>query len=178
MHRPDRRQWAALLAIPVAALAVGCSSSSSEADEPQSEPTTAAPTTSTASAGAACFAPRPIDDPDLAAFVAGLQLPPGVQVVTGRVSTDSDYPGQVGVAIDLCLPDSSDADSLRPVATDIAHALRPSPLGERTFALYVADMDGSYNTEAKIKDPDFQVNLWNGKPSRNSELARWEVVTG
>ncbi|MBF6178755.1 hypothetical protein [Nocardia otitidiscaviarum] len=136
-----------------------------------------APTTTAAADARGCYPSHPIDDPDLATFTAGLQLPPGVQVVTGRVSTQSDKPGLVGVAIDLCVPDSDTADALRPIATDIAKALRPTPLGERTFAFYVADMDSAYNTDAKIKDPDFQLHLWNGKPSTTAELAQWEIVS-
>ncbi|MFE3060728.1 hypothetical protein [Nocardia sp. NPDC059239] len=159
--------------------------------------TTAATTTSAASAAAAtpaptpapavsstaapvvdCYPPHEITDPDLAAFAAGLQLPAGVQVVTGRVSTQHDKPGLVGVAIDLCVPASKNSDALRPIATDIAKALKGTDLGARTFALYVADMDPAYKTEAKIKDPDFKLHLWNGKPSTKVELSTWQVVTG
>lgn len=151
------------------------------APAPAPEPTAAPPATSSAPAPAStCYPPTPIADPELAAFAAGLTLPPGVTVVTGRVSTDSDYPGQVGVALDLCVPGQSSADELRPIATEVARALRPTPLGERTFVLYVSDMvDGSeFENSAKIKDPDFPLHLWNGKPSAEVEHATWEVVQG
>lgn len=98
--------------------------------------------------------------------------------MTGRVSTQSDKPGLVGVAIDLCLPGSRTADALRPVATDIAKALKATDLGARTFALYVADKNATFKDEAKIKDGDFKLHLWNGKPSAAAELARWQVVVG
>ncbi len=175
-------------------LAIG-SDDEDQADETTSRaaaPTssaTVAPSTSTAAtapstsapaapAAAACYPSRPISDPELAAFAAGLALPPGVQVVTGRVSRDSDHPGKVGVALDLCVPDSTSADALRPIATTIAAELKPTDLGGRTFALYVADMSVDYKDEAKVKDPDYAVHLWNGKPSAAAELARWEVVAG
>ncbi|WP_378735438.1 hypothetical protein [Nocardia brasiliensis] len=125
---------------------------------------------------AACYPSSPIADPELAAFAAGLSLPPGVQVVTGRVSTQSSKPGQVGVALDLCVPGSTDADSLRPIATSIAAALKPTALGARTFALYVADMSAEYKDEAKLKDGDYALHLWNGKPSAAADNARWEVT--
>ena len=125
-----------------------------------------------------CYPPSPIADAELAVFTDSLNLPAGVSVVTARTSTDSDHPDQVGVAIDLCVPGAADADALRPIASDIARALRPTPLGGRTFVLYVADMGPEYNTEAKVKDPAFQVHAWNGKPSQDAELAQWEVVGG
>lgn len=138
-------------------------------------PATGAPTIEAAKV-AACYRPSPIADPELAAFAAGLSLPPGVQVITGRVSTQSTKPGQVGVALDLCVPGSTDADSLRPIATSIAAALKPTALGGRTFALYVADMSAEFKDEAKLKDGDYALHLWNGKPSAAAENARWEVT--
>ena len=80
------------------------------------------------------------------------------------------------MALDLCVPGSTDADSLRPIATSIATALKTTPLGGRTFALYVADMSASYADEAKLKDGDFASHAWNGRPSAAAELARWQVV--
>lgn len=138
-------------------------------------PPSTAPPESTAAAPV-CYPSKPIADAELAEFAAGLALPPGVQVITGRVSRDSDHPGKVGVALDLCVPGSTDADSLRPIATSIAAALRPTDLGGHTFALYVADMSSTYADEAKLKDGDFALHLWNGKPSAKAELAQWEVV--
>ncbi|MET8427900.1 hypothetical protein [Nocardia sp. NPDC004860] len=177
-----------------ALLLAGCGTADDEPHAAPSSPpastTTAAAATappvttaasSSAAAGAdpaACYPAAPANDPELQAFTDGLQLPAGVKVVTGRVSTQHDKPGLVGVAIDLCVPTSKNADALRPIATDIAKALKGTDLGGRTFALYVADLDPAFKTEAKIKDPDFQLHLWNGKPSVKSELERWQVVTG
>ncbi|MEV6323523.1 hypothetical protein AB0M45_20350 [Nocardia sp. NPDC051787] len=136
----------------------------------------AEPAATVAPAAGGCYPSQPIADPELAAFAAGLQLPPGVQVITGRVSTQSNHPGKVGVALDLCVPSSTDVDTLRPIATSIAAALKPTPLGQRTFALYVADMSADYKDEAKLKDGDYSLHLWNGKPSPAAENGRWEVV--
>ncbi|WP_280445613.1 hypothetical protein [Nocardia brasiliensis] len=166
----------AVLTIAAAAVALaGCGSNSTS--ETKNAPTSAAVAPASATpAAAGCYKSSPISDPDLAAFAASLQLPPGVQVITGRVSTQSDKPGLVGVALDLCVPDSKTADALRPIATSIASALKPTDLGARTFALYVADMSADYKNEAKLKDGDYKVHLWNGKPSPAADLARWEVV--
>ncbi|WP_157228654.1 hypothetical protein [Nocardia brevicatena] len=175
MSIPVRSTLAVLAA---AALLSGCSVETDTA-APATEATAPPATTNdAATAPTMCYPASPIKDPELSAFAAVLQLPPDAQVVTGRVSTDSDHPGEVGVALDLCVPDSSSADALRPIATDIATVLKSTPLGQRTFALYVADMGPEYDTEAKLKDGDFQLHLWNGNPSRSAELARWEVVTG
>ncbi|MGW6699656.1 hypothetical protein [Nocardia sp. NPDC055049] len=160
-----------------AAPAASTSSSSSSSAAPV--PTTAAvppPVAPTTAAAAACYPSRPIADPELAAFAGGLSLPPGVQVVTGRVSTQSSKPGQVGVALDLCVPGSTDAETLRPIATSIAAALKPTALGQRTFALYVADMSVDYKDEVKLKDGDYSLHLWNGKPSAAADNARWEIT--
>ncbi|MEV5840126.1 hypothetical protein [Nocardia sp. NPDC052112] len=118
------------------------------------------------------------DDTELVAFLSGLKLPANVWVANGRVSTQGDKPGLVGVAIDLCVKGSSSAADLRPIATMIAAALKPTDLGARTFALYVSDMDVTYKNEAKVKDPEYQVHLWNGKPSASAENQRWEVLAG
>ncbi|GAB4582639.1 hypothetical protein [Nocardia sp. IFM 10818] len=158
-----------------AVVAAGCSSSqeatTAERTSPASATSAAAP-----AQDAGCYPARAIDDPELAAFAAGLELPTGVQVITGRVSKQSNKPDQVGVALDLCIPDSNSADALRPIATSIAAALKPTSLGQRTFALYVADMSADYSTEAKLKDPNYDLHLWNGKPSTDAENAHWEVV--
>ncbi|MET9286519.1 hypothetical protein [Nocardia beijingensis] len=170
---------ASVLAFAAASVAVAaCSSTSTEDNHAaHSSSASAAPAATSAPATVpACYPSRAISDPELAAFAAGLQLPAGVQVVTGRVSTQSSQPGKVGVALDLCVPSSTDADTLRPIATSIAAALKPTPLGQRTFALYVADMSADYKDEAKLKDGDYAVHLWNGKPSPAAENARWEVV--
>lgn len=110
-------------------------------------------------------------------------LPTGTSIVTGRVSTDSDYPGEFAVAIDLCGGDIGTVDELRPLATQFAKAYKAAPaVGDQMFALYIAHFQRYTTTdsagEIKIKDPDFQLHLWNGKPTPEAELTTWEVVTG
>lgn len=157
--------WATAAITGGALLLAGCGS----------ETTTAA---ETATPATACFPPSPIADAELAVFADGLRLPEGVSVVTARISTDSDYPGQTGVAFDLCVPGAADADALRPIATDIARALAPTPLGRRTFVLYVSDTGPEFNTEAELADPNYSVNPWNGEPSQAADNERWRVVSG
>ncbi len=80
------------------------------------------------------------------------------------------------VALDLCLPGSAEPDDLRPIATEFAHALKPTDLGVRTAVLYVTDVGFYGDREAKVADTNFQQHAWDGVPSRDSELATWEVV--
>lgn len=157
--------WAIAALTGGALLLAGCGSETATAAE------TATPAT-------ACFPPSPIADAELAVFADGLRLPEGVSVVTARISTDGDYPGRTGVAFDLCVPGSADADALRPIASDIARALEPTPLGQRTFVLYVSDTGPEFNTEAELVDPNYLVNLWNGEPSQAAENERWKVLGG
>lgn len=77
--------WAIAAITGGASLLAGCGSETATAAE------TATPAT-------ACFPPSPIADAELAVFADGLRLPEGVSVVTARISTGSDYPGQTGVA--------------------------------------------------------------------------------
>lgn len=108
-------------------------------------------------------------------------LPSGVSLVAGRASTRSDEPGRFAVAIDLCGGDLDSVDDLRPLATDFATAYKQSPIGNDMFALYVAHYETFTETdvegEIKLKDSDFRLHLWNGKPSRQAELDRWVIVS-
>ncbi|MFD6158110.1 hypothetical protein ACFWF7_10930 [Nocardia sp. NPDC060256] len=74
------------------------------------------------------------------------------------------------------MPGAESADALRPIATTIASSLKTTDLGGRTFALYVADTSANYKTEAKLKDGDYELHLWNGKSSPAADIERWEVV--
>lgn len=163
-------------------LAAGCGSSENSADN-------AVPPSSAASAGECRpMVPFSSDERGAAAgqgaaaqqVAESVSLPAGVSIVTGRLSTDSDHPDEFAVAIDLCGGDISTADELKPVATRFAKAYKAAPVGDRVLALYVAHY-ASYTTTGtaggvKIKDPDFQMHLWNGKPSEQAELDNWEVV--
>lgn len=127
-----------------------------------------------------CPNPLVITDPDFAAAVASVQLPDGARVTSGRLSNDSSHPGMQAAAIDICDPSIKSADGIRQIATQYAKALKASPISESLFAVYVASyyMDrGKIVGEVKVKDPDFQLNLWNGKPSPTAELKNWDVVS-
>lgn len=166
-----------LLALAAGALVLtGCSA------ETGSEPADAAETMVRAEPQTAeCPTSVPIDDPAVAAAVAGVPLPEGASLVGGRISTDSDEPGMFATAVTLCDPNITTADALRPIATEYAKALKASPLAEQIFAVYIEtyQVDGSdVVNEVKLKDADFQLHLWNGNPSAAAELATWEVIAG
>ncbi|MEV5839562.1 hypothetical protein [Nocardia sp. NPDC052112] len=57
-------------------------------------------------------------------------------------------------------------------------ALKSTDLGAWPFVLYVWDMDVTYKNEAKVRDSEYQVHLWSGKPSASAENQRWEVLAG
>lgn len=87
--------------------------------------------------------------------MSAVPLPGGVTVTAGRLSKDSGHPGM--------------------------QALKASPLGEELFAVYVAGYQVAgkdVKNQVKIKDPDFQLNLWSEKPSAAAESTTWEVVVG
>jgi hypothetical protein len=112
-----------------------------------------------------------------------VKLPAGVSIVTGRLSTDSDEPGMFAVTVDLCGGAITSADELRPLATQFAKAYKAVPaVGDQMFALRVAHYTNYTETDASgevmVKDADFQLHLWNGKPSPDAELSQWEAVHG
>ncbi|MFC7447894.1 hypothetical protein [Rhodococcus daqingensis] len=154
----------AALALPAVLLFAGCSSSTSDAAE------TASP--------AACPTAKPIENTDLAAAVAPVSLPNGATIVGGRVTT---MDGGVGVAVDVCAPSVTTADQLRPLATNLVKAVKVSPLGPTTEAMWVQSYQvegGQAVNDVKVKDCDFKMHLWNGLPSVEAEQARWEVISG
>ncbi|MFI6040285.1 hypothetical protein ACIA8C_01550 [Nocardia sp. NPDC051321] len=165
----------AILAIIVApAVATSCSSSK----DPGGNTTAAAPST-TQSILAECYPTRSIDQPDPAAFATALQLPPRIQLFSVKADDAISAPGKKVVYVDLCVPDTRDPDSLRSVATDIAHTLKKTELGRRTAVLYVTDAGTRAVTADKsleIVDREFQTHPWDGTPSPASELQTWEIA--
>ena len=103
----------------------------------------------------------------------GVTLPEGVSIVTGRLSTDSDYRDEYAVAIDLCGGDIVTADDLPSLATQFARAYKATlAVGDQVLALYVAHYS-SYTTtetvgEVKLRDRDFQLHRWNATPSERA----------
>ncbi|UYP17716.1 hypothetical protein OED52_13650 [Rhodococcus sp. Z13] len=156
----------ALIAVPAVLALAACGSNDSDTDVAADDLT--------------CPAARTIDDPAVADAINSVQI--DGQVTAVRVTTDSDHPGEQGIAIDLCIIPTLSADELRPIATEYAKAIKASPLADTTFAVWVENY--AYNADqeivgdVKLKDPHFQSNLWNGKPSADAENARWEVLTG
>jgi hypothetical protein len=157
---PGMKRTLATLTIAVAALGLAaCSSSDAESS-------------------AACAETKPIDNVDVASAVAAAQLPAGVTVVGGRVN---DVDGGIGVAVDICAPDVTTADDLRPIATDLAKAIKASPVGADVTTMWVESyqVDGSEAVnDVKVKDPDFKMHLYNGMPSAQAEQGNWEVLAG
>lgn len=174
-----------LLAVPALLALAACGSSTDNSSTPTSSTSTssssAPASTSAAAAQLVCPDQVPIEDPAIAAAVNSVQVPNG-RVTTVRVSQDSDYPGEQAIAIDLCILPQVTVDQLRPIATQYAKAIKASPVADTTFAVYVANY--AYGPgkdvvgEVKLKDGDFKLHLWNGKPSAASELKTWEVVAG
>ncbi|MGW5222925.1 hypothetical protein ACWEQA_34150 [Nocardia sp. NPDC004085] len=143
--------------------------------EPSQRSSGGAPST----AATACYPDARIPDADLAAIMDGLQLPPGAQVVTGTVNPSNASPNRVVVSIQLCVPSSVGSEALRPLATDVAHALKKTELGSRTAVLYVSDRNPKYTEEeGKLRDGEFQAHSWDGTLPRDAELGTWEAVGG
>ncbi|WP_072689231.1 hypothetical protein [Rhodococcus marinonascens] len=130
---------------------------------------------------ASCSDPIAIENADFAATASSVPLPDDAILVGGRYTAISGEPGMFGAAIDICDPAVTTADDLRPIATAYAKALKASPLSGQISKVWVesyqVDGDEVIN-DVKVKDSDFQMHLWNGKPSEEFELTRWEVISG
>ncbi|ORL83881.1 hypothetical protein A5N71_01150 [Prescottella equi] len=134
-----------------------------------------------AEATASCPASKPIENPDFAAAVQAVQLPDGATVTAGRYTPIGSDTGMFGAAIDICDPSVTSADDLRETATAYAKALKASPIAEQIDAVWVSSyqVDGeTVVNEVKLKDPDFQMRLWNGMPSVEAEQKNWDVLVG
>ncbi|MGQ4599238.1 hypothetical protein [Nocardia sp. R6R-6] len=162
----QRTMAESLVAVAALVALAGCGT---HTGEPTSVPTSASTRQ--------CYPSGPLSDP-LGPFVAHLELPAGVKVISGLVVASNRGPNLDVVTLELCVPGSEDPDSLRPIATEIADALKRSELGARTAVLNIADKDVNFREEAKLRDGDFQDHPWNGTPSREAELQLWTVVTG
>lgn len=192
VHPLTTRRGTAVAALAaVVAVATACSSTDANTPTPATSVQTQTQATS-ATAAAACRPTVPFTGGNRTTAAAqrstaqqvaeSVTLPAGVSLISGRLSTTSEHPGKIAVAVDLCGGPITTVDALRPVATQLAKAYKASPLSGDMFALYVAHF-ATYTTtattgEIKIKDPDFALHLWNGKPSTQAELKQWQVVTG
>lgn len=104
----------------------------------------------------------------------------GRSITSVRISKDSDYRDQWALAV-MCDPSIENVDALRPIATSFAKAVKAQPWTGEVFAVYVGNdwlVDGELAPEQKLKDEDFQMHLWNGKPSEIAENKNWEIISG
>ncbi|WP_159838954.1 hypothetical protein [Nocardia sp. CY41] len=117
-----------------------------------------------------------IKEPELAKFADELRLPPEVNLFDVNFGIAADKHGSAIVLVHLCVPASKNPDGLRPIATTVAHALKKSELGARTGTLYVTNTGSAkVKYRAYLVDHDFQAHPWDGTPSPEAELARWEI---
>ncbi|MCR8695592.1 hypothetical protein NWP13_23980 [Rhodococcus pyridinivorans] len=166
----------ALALIPATLLLAACGSST-DAAAPTEETTTAAsaPVTSCPEFGSVG------ENTEVIETVRALPSIAGHTVTSVRISKDSDYPDQWALAVTLCDPSIENVDALRPVATSFAKDVKAQPWEGEVFAVYVGNdwlVDGELAPEQKLKDGDFQMHLWNGKPSEAAENKNWEVISG
>ena len=164
----------AFVLLPAALLLAACSSSADTAEEAAPAPAVVEPVTS-------CSDFVPLGDEAIVETVRALPEVADHTVTSVRVSTDSDHPGEWALAVSLCDPSIESVEDLRPVATNFAKAVKAQPWTEEVFAVYVSNqwlVDGEPTPELKVKDGDFQLHLWNGKPSEKAENERWEVISG
>ncbi|WP_094980363.1 hypothetical protein [Rhodococcus pyridinivorans] len=167
---------AALIVLPAALLLAACGGST-DTDDSAADTTTAA-----AAATISCSEFGSVgENKELIEVVRAMPEIAGHNVTSVRISKDSDYPDQWALAVTLCDPSIENVDALRPTATSFAKAVKAQPWASEVFAVYVGNdwlVDGELAPEQKLKDGDFQMHLWNGKPSEEAENSRWEVIAG
>ncbi|MFI6955534.1 hypothetical protein ACIBJI_18890 [Nocardia sp. NPDC050408] len=81
------------------------------------------------------------------------------------------------ITVHLDVAASTSPDDLRPVATDIAHVLKKTEIGQHTS---VVDINNWGTAKPKYRtlltDENFQEHPWNGVPSKDAEMAIWKIV--
>ncbi|WP_280434349.1 hypothetical protein [Nocardia carnea] len=124
--------------------------------------------------------PRPMSghpDPDVEQFVKQLHLGDDISIESAQLVPATTLPGEYVLSITACVPHSTDGDSLRPVATDIAHKLIKTELGKKVHTFSVIDYSSSSGIEATLRTKEFNDQPWDGTPSPELELAAWEVFS-
>ncbi|MEU1953267.1 hypothetical protein ACH474_11860 [Nocardia rhamnosiphila] len=114
-------------------------------------------------------------DPEVAKFALGLTLGDDISVQAAQVQPAKTLPGKLVLSITVCDPHSSDSDSLRPVATAIAHELIKTDLGRKTYSFSVSDRSARNGIETVLRIKGFSDRPWDGSPSKEAELGSWEV---
>ncbi|MGV9635558.1 hypothetical protein ACWDO0_15345 [Nocardia rhamnosiphila] len=113
-------------------------------------------------------------DPEVEKFALSLSLGRDISVEAAQVLPATTHPGKLVLSITVCVPHSSDSDSLRPVASDIAHELIKTELGRKTYSFSVRDQSVQGGIETILRVKDFSDRPWDGSPSLEAELNSWE----
>ncbi|MFI8977557.1 hypothetical protein ACIGO9_32095 [Nocardia asteroides] len=163
------RRAAILLATPVVALAVACQA-------PEDTPSVGPPPLAAACRGEIATGPQTISDPGFSIFMAGIDLPRGVQVARGGKSVSARDPELGDLYLNLCFPDDAGMNDLLPVATELARALKRAELGSRTATLTIGCVCPHLPGRTEVRDPDFQRHAWDATPE--SARANWETTGG
>lgn len=174
------RKTAALATVTAASfVVVGCSAAA-----PTSSPTTTSSPTSSTAAPAECVrmeaSERAIPEAKLlTALLLNTPLPAGTCFfAVGATELGLRQPGKISVRIDLTVPNSTHPNDLRPVATDIAHLVKRTDVAQRVAILDVTNWGSNHPPYREIlTDESFQEHPWDGTPSREAELATWQVFT-
>ncbi|MEU4342952.1 hypothetical protein AB0H00_17025 [Nocardia sp. NPDC023852] len=176
---PDRsRVRTALIgvvAVASAVLLIGCSSDSGTSVKTMPS----SPLATAESAKCIIMEAKDYQNPDekqFTAVMAKLQLPAGTCFFAVDTVDLPDRSGKVSVYVDLNVRDSTSPDDLRAAATDIAHALKGTEVAQRAAELSVTNWGSNHPPyRAFLSDKNFQNHPWDGTPSRQSELAIWEI---
>ncbi len=115
------------------------------------------------------------DAKSLSAEFAKLQLPSGTCYFNVYASPSSRHSGKLWVTVAFRMPAPTLPDHLRPIATDVAHLLKKTEIGQRTAVLDVNNMGGLVAAKERvlITDENFEAHPWDGTPSREAEFAIW-----
>ncbi|MFE3546483.1 hypothetical protein ACFXK0_26265 [Nocardia sp. NPDC059177] len=157
---------------------VGCSAST---PSPSTDSTTRVGTPTAAAAKCVTIAPAvpySADERQVADIIRNVSLPADTCLFGIDVKDVADQSGMIGIRIDLTVQGSTDPADLRPSATDIAHALKRADIAERTAELSVTNWGFPKPPYMDfLNDEHFRDNPWDGTPSREEEMARWEVLS-
>ncbi|WP_433680532.1 hypothetical protein [Nocardia sp. CA-119907] len=137
----------------------------------------AVPTASTVACTETEFYSRNSDDKYLTAELSKMQFPAGTCLFMVNTGYALDKPDTRHITVHLDVAASTSPDDLRPVATDIAHVLKKTEIGQHTS---VVDINNWGTAKPKYRtlltDEDFQEHPWNGVPSKEAEMAIWKIV--
>ncbi|MGY4101400.1 hypothetical protein ACW2Q0_17875 [Nocardia sp. R16R-3T] len=120
---------------------------------------------------------RKPDEKYLTAKIARIKFPTGTCLFMVTTGTAREKPDTMHITVHLDVAASTSPDDLRPVATDIAHLLKKTEIGQRTS---VVDINNWGTARPKYRtlltDENFQEHPWNGVPSKEAERTIWKIV--